>query len=287
VVAVRLSVLDIGWPGHIPDLVPLLDAAGYHRYWTTEHYSPVQSGSPVVAAAVAASQSGAERIRVGTAGVLLHFRSPASVAADFALLELLFAGRVDLGIAASSAGGGMLADALLDGRPLPVRAQHDERVAEVARLVERRDGAEGFGPRAPGHAEVWVCGTSAASAAAAARLGLSYAFHHGLKDPDVDGPAIVRSYVDAFRAVGTLEQPQWNVAAFGICAASERRARRLAGERPLAYVGRPDQCAVQVAELAETYDTDEIVTFAPASDARDQFFSYAALAEAVGLVNSR
>ncbi len=285
----KLSVVDIGWPGHIPNLVPMLERWGYHRYWTTEHYSTHQSASPVLAAALAASQTSVERLRIGTAGVLANFRSPASIAADFALLELFFPGRVDLGVAAATAGAGAMADALLDGRRCPERADYVARVAEVARLVERRDEPDPhglldeIGPRTPDHPQVWVCGTSAASADMAAALGLSYVFHDTLKDPDVDGPAIVDRYRQGFRPSAALAEPTCTLAAYGICADSERRALRLAGERTLAYRGRPEQCREQIEELTARYGTDELVTFAMTFDATHQFRSYAALAEVFDL----
>src|ERR1043166_171815 len=108
-----LSVLDISWPGHVPRLVTQLEASGYHRFWTTEHHTLSQSASPTVLAGLAAGMT--ERIRIGTAGILLKYASPAKVVEDFRLLELFFPGRIDLGIA----GAGIPAhEAIyLDGRP--------------------------------------------------------------------------------------------------------------------------------------------------------------------------
>ena len=44
----KLSAMDIQWPGHLGDLVPHLDELGYHRYWSTEHHGPIQSASPTL-----------------------------------------------------------------------------------------------------------------------------------------------------------------------------------------------------------------------------------------------
>src|SRR5438046_1992473 len=93
----RLSVIDLQWPGNLEILLPALERLGYYRFWASEHHAAGQSASPTVIAAIAASQT--SRIRVGTAGILLNYASPLRIAEDFALLELFFSGRIDLGIA--------------------------------------------------------------------------------------------------------------------------------------------------------------------------------------------
>jgi luciferase family oxidoreductase group 1 len=70
---------------------------GYHRFWVAEHHAVpgIASGSPPVLIAAVAART--ERIRVGSGGVMLPNHQPIVVAEQFAMLEALFPGRIDLG----------------------------------------------------------------------------------------------------------------------------------------------------------------------------------------------
>lgn len=279
----RLSIIDIGWPGDVPTVVPLIAAAGYHRFWTTEHYSAVQSASPTILAAVVASLTPDSGLRVGTAGVLLNFRSPASVAADFKLLEVLFPGRIDLGVAAATGVGDPLRGELLDGRDRPTRNTYAAKVEQLADLLRRRDADDDLGPQTDRRPDIWVCGTTAESAELAGRLGLCFAFHDQLAGPDADGPAALARYRAAFVPHEPQATPRCTVAVYGLCAASERRALRILDGARVAYAGRPAQCAEQLAALAERYRTDELATYALTGSGRDRLQSYLLVADELGL----
>ena len=74
------------------------DALGYHRYWVSEHHdsaSIVGTAPEVLMAAVAATT---QRIRVGSAGVMLPHYSTLKVAEQFRVLEAIAPGRIDLGV---------------------------------------------------------------------------------------------------------------------------------------------------------------------------------------------
>src|SRR6187431_2368466 len=79
-------------------LAQTADRLGFRRYWFAEHHNMPAVASttpPVLIAAVAARTS---RIRVGSGGVMLPNHSPLVVAEQFAALEALTPGRIDLGI---------------------------------------------------------------------------------------------------------------------------------------------------------------------------------------------
>lgn len=80
------------------DLVERADRLGYRRYWFAEHHNmpSVASTTPPVLIAAAAART--SRIRVGSGGVMLPNHSPLIVAEQFAALEALAPGRIDLGI---------------------------------------------------------------------------------------------------------------------------------------------------------------------------------------------
>ena len=74
---------------------------GYHRFWVAEHHAVpgIASGSPAVLVAAVAGRT--ERIRVGSGGVMLPHHRPILVAEQFAMLEALHPGRIDLGVGRS------------------------------------------------------------------------------------------------------------------------------------------------------------------------------------------
>src|ERR1700756_4786174 len=104
----RLSVLDQSTvvTGRTPDtsireslaLAKHCESLGYARYWCAEHHnSDSQAGTApeVLMAAIAATT---QRIRVGSAGVMLPHYSPLKVAEQFRVLEAIAPGRIDLGV---------------------------------------------------------------------------------------------------------------------------------------------------------------------------------------------
>jgi alkanesulfonate monooxygenase SsuD/methylene tetrahydromethanopterin reductase-like flavin-dependent oxidoreductase (luciferase family) len=266
--AFRLGVLELGPPHHAVRLAPELERLGYFRYWMSEHYSPTQSPAPLVlGAAVAAALPPGATMRVGTAGVLLHYRSPASVVRDASVLAALAPGRVDLGVAAAATGAPALDESLLDGRGRPDGAAFEAKVRAIVELFARRreDPAMPIGPFGSPDPELWVCGTSARSAAVAARCGVAYAFHLGLAPSGADGPAIVRGYREQFCARGGLGAPRVAVAMWCPPTNDPEAARRTLGL------------------VARAYATDDLVVAALDPDVERQLREYRATARIAGL----
>src|SRR6202158_2480687 len=93
-------------------LARLCDALGYHRYWVSEHHnsaSIVGTAPEILMAAVAATT---QRIRVGSAGVMLPHYSALKVAEQFRVLEAIAPGRIDLGVGRAPGSDRMTAMAL-------------------------------------------------------------------------------------------------------------------------------------------------------------------------------
>lgn len=107
----RLSLLDrsrtrAGEPDaqalrHTVERAVRAEELGHHRFWVAEHHAVpgIASGSPPVLVAAIAGRT--SRIRVGSGGVMLPNHQPLVVAEQFAMLEALFPGRVDLGVGRS------------------------------------------------------------------------------------------------------------------------------------------------------------------------------------------
>jgi luciferase family oxidoreductase group 1 len=271
-----LSVLDILSPVHLPRLVTQLDRLGYHRFWATEHHSPTQSASPTLVACLVASMT--ERMRVGTAGVLLNYACPAKVAEEFRLLELYFSGRIDLGVTAST----MVHEELyLDGKPRPTRDSFEARVTALASFV-RGDHDVVIGPVCPTVPALWLCGSSPASALLAGKLGMYFACHT-LGAPSAEAVrTTITVYRDAYRGVGA---PYSAIAAYGVCAETESAARQLWPESSgsPAFRGSPQACVDQLHALVSGCGADETVVHLPVRDIDARIAGYRLLAEAAAL----
>jgi luciferase family oxidoreductase group 1 len=108
---VKLSLLDrsrtrAGEPDaaalwHTVERAQRAERLGYYRFWVAEHHAVpgIASGSPPVLMATIAART--SHIRVGSGGVMLPNHQPLVVAEQFAMLEGLFPGRIDLGVGRS------------------------------------------------------------------------------------------------------------------------------------------------------------------------------------------
>lgn len=93
-------------------LAPFCEALGYQRFWLSEHHGLpgiVGTAPEVLMAAIAART---ERIRIGSAGVMLPHYSALKVAEQFRVLEALAPGRIDLGVGRAPGGDRRTAQAL-------------------------------------------------------------------------------------------------------------------------------------------------------------------------------
>ena len=257
------------------------EALGYHRFWVAEHHNMalVASTSPAVLIAhVAASTT---RIKVGSGGVMLPNHPPLVVAEQFAMLEALHPGRIDLGIGRAPGTDPATAAALrrspealgaedfprdlldlmglLGYEPL-ARAQaasfRDEDPVRHAG-ASRRIGSGAWvrfraTPVATSQPEIVLLGSSGYSAQVAGQLGLAFAFAHHF---DVPGTLdAVSWYRDSFRPSSVLSEPYTIVTASVLAADDAETADHLAGPARLAVLAirtgrpaallRPDEAAV-------------------------------------------
>jgi luciferase family oxidoreductase group 1 len=244
---VRSGAAPVEAIGETLALAQVAERLGYHRYWLAEHHSTPGLGGTSPEVLVARVASVTSRIRVGAGGVMLQHYSPLKVAESFRVLETLFPGRIDLGIGRAPGSDPLTASALVEGRSSggpPLR--FEGKVVDLLGFVHgdlppehpyARVLAMPTGPTAP---EVWLLGSSDASAAIAARLGLAFSFAHFINDEG--GAEVTRAYQRAFKPSRSLEAPRASVAVFVVCAETAAEADRLARSRDLfvvrLYTGR-------------------------------------------------
>jgi luciferase family oxidoreductase group 1 len=243
----RLGVLDqspVRSGGAVADaihetleLAELCDRLGYHRYWLAEHHSrPGLAGSSpeVLIGQVAARTS---RIRVGSGGVMLQHYSSLKVAESFRVLETLFPGRIDLGIGRAPGSDQLTARALRENANLEYFPQ------QISDLMGFLHGALPPGhvyapvlamPTGPTAPQMWLLGSSDASAAVAAHFGTGFSFAHFINQEG--GAEVTRAYRRQFKPSQWLQAPRASAAVFVVCADTEAEAQRLAKSRQLFIV---------------------------------------------------
>jgi alkanesulfonate monooxygenase SsuD/methylene tetrahydromethanopterin reductase-like flavin-dependent oxidoreductase (luciferase family) len=150
---------------HLVDVAVEADALGADCIWLTEHHG-FEDGylaQPLVLAAAIAART--TRARIGTAVTLAPIRHPRHLAEEAALVDLLSAGRLELGIGA----GYVPAEFELFGADMPSRFADLD--ATHAALRDLFDGSELSPPPAQAHLPVWLGYQQPVGARKAGRLG--------------------------------------------------------------------------------------------------------------------
>jgi len=171
-------------------LAQLADRLGFERYWFAEHHNmpAVASTAPPVLIAAVAAQT--ERIRVGSGGVMLPNHAPLTVAEQFATLEAIAPGRIDLGLGRAPGSDPVVTALLRSSGPTSDVDRFEDNIRDIRMLagdaatitIRTNDGLREYEVRATPAAiaapQVWILGSSEYSAHLAAKLGVPYVFAH-------------------------------------------------------------------------------------------------------------
>ncbi|WP_430781605.1 LLM class flavin-dependent oxidoreductase [Actinoplanes sp. G11-F43] len=209
------------------------DDLGYRRFWVAEHHNTpavASTSPPVLMAAIAANT---RRIKVGSGGVMLPNHMPFVVAEQFAIVEALHPGRVDLGIGRAPGTDQVTAAALRGVSPHLTVEQFPEHLRLLLGLLgddrhATRAGRLVATPAPTSYPEVWILGSSTYGAQIAAALGLPfcYAYHF----PTASGlEQAVDLYRDGFRPSERFPEPHLMVSASVLAAETAEEARFQAG----------------------------------------------------------
>jgi luciferase family oxidoreductase group 1 len=144
----------------------------------------VASTTPPVLIAAAATRT--TRIRLGSGGVMLPNHAPLIVAEQFAALEAIAPGRIDLGLGRAPGSDPVITQLLRGSGTTSDVEQFPRHVQDIAALLGGDGATVRFTsggeytvrstPAATGAPEVWLLGSSDYSAQLAASLGLPYVF---------------------------------------------------------------------------------------------------------------
>jgi luciferase family oxidoreductase group 1 len=264
------------------ELARRAEQLGYTRIWVAEHHNmaTVASTSPPVLIAHLAANTAT--IRVGSGGVMLPNHAPLVVAEQFAMLEALHPGRIDLGIGRAPGTDPATAAALrrspdLGAEDFPrdlldlMGLLGDERIEHGASTRFRAT------PVAETNPQILLLGSSGYSAQVAGQLGLGFGFaRHFDMGGVVEACALYR---ECFRPSPQLAEPYTIVTAGVLAAEDPEQAEWLAGPARLAILGirtnrrtpllPPDEVAVHPdIEVARSMPSTRIVDDGPGAVAR-------------------
>jgi luciferase family oxidoreductase group 1 len=249
----RLSVLDqsIAVAGRPQDqsirntvaLAKHCEALGYQRFWVSEHHNHptiVGTAPEIVIAAIAATT---ERIRIGSAGIMLPHYAPFKVAEVFRVLDALAPGRIDMGLGRAPGSDGRTAFALnpaANERPEHFPADVRDLIAWVHNepLVERHPFAavKAF-PQGATAPEVWILGSSDYGAQVAALFGLPYCYAWFFSD-GAGGKRAIDLYQRTYRPSVRHPEPRAGLCVWALAAETMEQAQYHFTSRALSRINR-------------------------------------------------
>jgi luciferase family oxidoreductase group 1 len=245
---IPLSVLDLATvaSGSSPaqalaettDLARVVERLGYHRLWVAEHHAMLAIASSAPAVVIAHLANATSTIRLGSGGVMLPNHAPLVIAEQFATLEALHPGRIDLGLGRAPGTDPRTARALRRSPDLRAESFPDDVVELIGYLIPR-EGASPNPFATPGSGylpEVWLLGSSTYSAQLAGMLGLPFSFAYHFA-PDLLDQALAL-YRSTFQPSILLDHPYVMVATSVLCAPTTDEALYLSGSTALSILQR-------------------------------------------------
>jgi luciferase family oxidoreductase group 1 len=284
---------------HTTELVQTAESLGYKRFWVSEHHmvESVANSSPEMLMMHLASST--NTIRIGSGGVMLPHYSSYKVAENFRMMEALHPNRIDIGIGRSPSykivnqalNEGKREHISYEQQVMDLKKYFIDDLVREHRFKELIAT-----PRVPTKPEMWMLGTGEKGAEVAAKLGVGYVFAQFT--PRTSGIEVVKSYRRLFQPSEFLLTPETIIAVFAVVGETEEEAEDLAkafdlwlyfveSHSPPPYypsvetakrrgfssiemekvrqnrkrmiVGTPDQVKKKIEEIAEAFETNEIM----------------------------
>jgi luciferase family oxidoreductase group 1 len=154
-----------------------VEALGYKRIWLAEHHNMESVSTAATAVLIGHVAEKTTVIRVGAGGIMLPNHTPLAVAEQFGTLDILYPGRIDLGLGRAP-GTDQLTAAALRRNNLAAQDHFPEDVRALRQFLSAGNSSAkvrafpGKGQNVP----LWILGSSTDSAYLAAEMGLPYAF---------------------------------------------------------------------------------------------------------------
>ena len=211
---------------------------GYDRFWVSEHHnhpSILGTAPEILIAAIAATT---ERIRVGSAGVMLPHYSAYHVAEQFRVLDSIAPGRIDLGLGRAPGGDAPAAFAL-NPRADTAADYFPNQVRDLMAWVAGDKLPEGHPfwnvtayPRGATVPEIWMLGSSNYGAQVGAYFGLPYCFAWFFTDGR-GAPEALALYRQEYRPSARHPEPHAAICVWALAAETREEAEQLFMPRAL------------------------------------------------------
>ncbi|MBO9624980.1 MAG: LLM class flavin-dependent oxidoreductase [Microbacterium sp.] len=217
-------------------LAEAADRLGYRRYWFAEHHNmpAVASTTPPVLIAAAATRT--SRVRLGSGGVMLPNHAPLIVAEQFAALEAIAPGRIDLGLGRAPGSDPVITQLLRGSGTTSDVEQFPRHVQDISALISGEGATVRFTsggeytvhatPAATGAPEVWLLGSSDYSAQLAASLGLPYVFANHFSGQGLE--RALDLYRSGYRPSEEYPEPQTFLTVNAVAAPTQEEAEQRA-----------------------------------------------------------
>lgn len=211
-----------------------VEALGYRRIWVAEHHNMPMVTTAATAVVIGHLAAGTSTIRVGAGGIMLPNHAPYVIAEQFGTLETLFPGRIDLGLGRAPGTDQLTLRAL---RRDPANAEHfPQDVLELQAFLapaapgQRIEAVPGSGTNVP----LWILGSSLFGAQLAAELGLPFSFASHFAPKHLDEALAI--YRDRFKPSAQLAAPYVMVGVNIVAAETDDEALWLATSHRMSFI---------------------------------------------------
>ena len=300
----------------------LAETLGFERFWVSEHHNSTMIAGSAPEILMVKLADATQHLRIGSGGVMLPNHSAYKVAENFRLLETLFPGRIDLGMGRAP-GGDRISASLLNPSNTFSEDSYTQQLSHLQAFFKDEAGTKYgpliAAPQTPTVPQQWILSSSGGSAAIAAQYGLGLVIARFINGHA--GPEIAAAYREQFVPSDGFAEPKVLLAITVLCADTEEKAaqmRKLADYTLLQFemgnfnalasdedikdyefspgemqrirhnIGRlisgtPQQVKQQLTQLANQFETDEIIASCMTSAQEDRLHSFELLAEAFEL----
>ena len=207
------------------DHARLADELGFHSLWVTEHHFN-SLGAPHPAVLLAALAARTERLRIGPAVSVLPYREPIYIAEDYAVVDVVSGGRLNMGVGCGSQLGEF------EGLGIPFDDRWSTFERSLSRLRELWNDSELNVAPVQTPPPIYVATTNPDKAHAVGRSGDSVITLLGPGTSDLDGLSrLLDSHRRGLEAGGRpSESAEVVVTQFAVVAEDDEFARREAVE---------------------------------------------------------
>jgi len=244
------------------DVARTAERLGYHRYWVAEHHGMAGIGGAATSVVLAHIGHATSTIRIGAGGIMLPNHNPLVIAEQFATLDALFPGRIDLGLGRAPGADQRIVHALRkDVNRSAERFPDDVMELQLQFRGDPRLPLQAT-PGAGAAVEMWILGSSLFGAQLAAMMGLPYAFASHFAPTHLD--EAIRIYRQQFRPSEVLDKPHVMAAMNVFAADTEAEAQLIASSMDQSFValrtGTPGKLPPPVAGYRESLPPEALAT---------------------------